>query len=35
MVKEFNSILGVLGSNLINDIVEINNGILTENAIPN
>jgi hypothetical protein len=35
VVKEFNSIVGVQGSNFTNDIVAINNGILTEYSIPN
>jgi hypothetical protein len=35
VVKEFNSILGVQGSNFTNDIVEVNDGILTKYSIPN
>jgi hypothetical protein len=35
VVKEFNSILGVQGSNFTNDIVTVNNGILIEYSIPN
>jgi len=35
VVKEFNSILGVQGSNFTNDIVAVNNGILIEYSIPN
>jgi hypothetical protein len=35
VIKEFNSILGVQGSNFTNDIVVINDGILIEYSIPN
>ncbi len=35
MVKEFNLILGVQGSNFTNDIVVVNNGILTKYFILN
>ncbi len=34
VVKEFNSILGVRGSNFTNDTVVVNDGILTEYSIP-
>jgi hypothetical protein len=34
VVKEFNSILGVQGSNFTNDIVVINNEILTKYSMP-
>ncbi len=35
MVKEFNSILAVQRSNFTNDIVVVNNGILTKYSILN
>jgi len=35
MVKEFNPILGVSGSNFTNDIITVNNGILIKDSILN